>query len=168
MRLSERGLIFNFGLGFGFSQRAGTYEETDTVLFLVNEDFGGLRALTTDIKFGWGFSPTSMVFLTLKYSPPFIVSSYKSTYMGFGVSYSPKSAQSLILTAGGGLNKTGNKSGSLGDGYLKNIGIGYEFDSHMIVETNALFGEVEDYFSKSSSVKKKEFQINFTINYMIY
>jgi len=168
-QVDRSGFAFELGIGFGYSKHADSYVKTDTLFNLREESFAGVRIMTMDLKVGWGYAPRAMVFWTLKYTPPFIVSPYRSTYQGLVLTYSPGFLELLIVSAGAGINKVGDKDGKLGRGYMANIGLGYEFNPNFLFEANTVFGKMENmpaggrFFTTS-----KEFLFNLTFNYLFY
>jgi len=168
-QIDRSGFAFGFGIGFGYSKHADSYTAIEDPLIGIVEDFGGVRVMSMDLKIGWGYAPRAMVFWTLKYTPPFIGSPYRSTYHGPALTYSPEFLESLIFIAGAGINKVGDKEGKLGRGYLTNIGLAYEFSPNVLVEANTVFGKMDNMPSRNRFFStSKEFFFNLTFNYLFY
>ena len=164
------GFNFGIGIGSGYSKHAGSYSVISDPAFGIIEEYSGFRILAADMKIGWGITPRAGVFYTIKYSPPnTTISPYQSFYQGLIFSYSPKSQEKLIISAGAGINKARDKDDKLGQGTMANIAFGYEINPHFVLELNTIFGKMENTppplasFSTSS-----EFAFFITINYLYY
>jgi hypothetical protein len=164
-QIKKTGLMYGAGFGFGLSKHAGSYQ-SETILNQI-ETFSSFRIIALDFKAGWGFGPVQ-TFYTLKVTPAnTTISPYKSFYQGILISYS--SQNNLIYSAGAGINKAGDKTGSLSRGTLANLVLGYEFNPKFLLEVNLLFGKMENSPPPDTYLNSNnEFSFVLTINYLFY
>lgn len=138
----EEGLLLTFGIGSGYSSHAGSY--TVTELFRVKK-FSGFRAIVIEGRAGWNFWDLTTVYGIFRVSPAnSIVTPYRSTYAGIGLSQTIPQARTWYLTGNFGKYNSGLGRGrKTGSGNLINIGIGHQLGDNLYVELNTTVGSLD-------------------------
>lgn len=139
----ESGRILTLGFGAGDSGHAGSY--------IVEQDFrtkqfSGFRALVIEAKVGWNFWEMTSIYGVARVSPSnSIVSPYRSTYIGIGLSQALPFMKSIYGIANYGSYRSSLGRGiNSGNGNLFNIGAGIRLDESVFLEINKTFGELTE------------------------
>ena len=139
----EPGRIISIGFGSGNSEHAGTYFVEED--FRVNE-YSGFRALIFEAKLGWNFWEMTSIYGVGRFAPAnSIISPYRSTYLGVGVSQAFPFFKRLYAIGNYGKYRSRLKNGvRSGSGNLLNIGGGFRLDDNIFVELNKTYGDLND------------------------
>ncbi|NNF36910.1 MAG: hypothetical protein HKN68_22600 [Saprospiraceae bacterium] len=139
----DSGRITTIGFGAGDSGHAGSY--------MVEEDFrtkefSGFRALVIEVKLGWNFWEMTSIYGVARVSPSnSIVSPYRSTYLGIGLSQAlPFMKRIYAIGNYGSYRSSLGRGVHSGKGNLFNIGAGIMLDDNIFMEINKTFGELTD------------------------
>jgi hypothetical protein len=137
----ESGRIITIGFGAGDSGHSGSYTVKEDFR---TKKFSGFRALVFEAKVGWNFWEMTSVYGVARFAPSnSIISPYRSTYLGIGVSQAFPFMKSIYVIGNYGSYRSslggGNNSGN---GNLFNIGAGIRLDDNIFLEMNNTFGEL--------------------------
>ena len=139
----ETGRITSIGFGAGDSRHAGSYTVEEDFR---TKQFSGFRALVIEVKLGWNFWEMTSIYGVGRFSPSnSIVSPYRSTYAGLGVSQALPFAKRIYFIANYGHYRSSLGGGvSAGKGSLLNLGAGIKLDDNIYMEFNNTKGTLSD------------------------
>jgi hypothetical protein len=139
----DSGRITTLGFGAGDSRHAGSYVLEQSFR---TKQYSGFRALIVEAKVGWNFFETTSVYGVGRYSPPnSIISPYRSTFFGVGVSQVLPAINRFYLIGNYGYYNSSLGEGiNAGSGDLLNYGIGIRLSDYLYFEINNTVGTLEE------------------------
>jgi hypothetical protein len=159
----EPGRLTTISFGAGNSSHAGSYTIQESFR---EKQFSGFRALIFEIKLGWSFAEVTSIYGVTRLSPSnSIVSPYRSTYFGLGLSQALPFYRQLYVTGNYGKYASSLGAGiKAGSGNLINLGAGMRLDDNLYAELNRTFGNLKG-MDSSLDISSKESQWFGTISF---
>lgn len=159
----ESGRITTIGFGAGDSGHAGSYRVEEDFR---TKEFSGFRALIIEVKAGWNFWEMTSIYGVARLAPSnSIVSPYRSTYIGIGLSQALPFMKRIYAIGNYGFYRSSLGQGiNSGNGHLFNIGAGIRLDDNIFMEINNTFGDLTD-VDPNLSISQDENQWFGTISF---